>query len=832
MLLFMRKRNHPIIASKEAHYGGDPESPQQNPEYSYDQTLTSAPEDSKIHAPPSLDSKKLAYFVSLSVSLFIHRIAHILFDPHARSINYLKPLTYIWLPCVFSSDAVFLITLASVILFLSGPSTTSKTTKSRIMLEILRIITLVAFLISMVESFFLATQRESFDWSILIGFIRDWQSMKILLETGASGVKTVPLMVVCGTCLAQYIMFQFVSRKISNISNNLNKNRRRMRSKRVLSLRIFVTLMFSSIVNMSRPAHPYDHLSHMPIISVILEVKDSASGIKALRQVENGDTGEAKIGKTIALRPSKELDLLRSNGDATEKPPVNVVLIILESIRSDLMPFNKSTAWANKFIKWERKESLTPFYTNLTQDPSSLYVRHKSASGITHKALVSMLCSLYAQPLPLTKEHKSRFYRQCLPRHLENSGFNISPFFKSMTTKFDHFEELIQNIGYEKVYGFEDYDLEHKPTEQWRKEHEPFRRCYEDDLFIKPMMNWVDSTLNRTSSMKVNSTQNAPFFLSYLTGITHWPYNSPPIGANWNKRHYTARPAFNRLLNGIAYSDRFLSKVFDEFENRGLTNSTLFVVAGDHGVNLKNRGGQMTTAKQEGEESFDVGVTFHSRNKQIAARIATAKEQISEMKNNPALFSSIDIVPTILDFLSGNNKEAVGLETPLLNGSSMHSIVDGRSMLMRPPSSNRLTFSINNPGDIMVLRDKSYVITVPIAYKRRQGAMPKVWDLRKDPFQLNDMGLDNEIFAKFKKNKLKGFAAEVKDLLHWGTQASKFVERVEIDLVEAHQSGRHCTNCTLFLLNSLKTLEEWVEFEALDDGGEKQVHVVVKAEDH
>ncbi len=517
-----------------------------------------------------------------------------------------------------------------------------------------------------------------------------------------------------------------------------------------------------------------------------------------------------------------EFELLSSTGDhTTEEPPVNVVLIILESVRSDLMPFNKSTAWANKFIKWERKESLTPFYTNLTQDPSSLYVRHKSASGITHKALVSMLCSLYAQPLQLTKEHKSRFYRQCLPRRLENSGFNISPFFKSMTTKFDHFEELMQNIGYEKVYGLEDYDLEHKPTEQWKEEHKSFRFGYEDDLFIKPMMNWVDSTLNRTSSMKLNSTQNAPFFLSYLTGITHWPYNSPPKGADWNKRHYSNRPAFNNLLNAIAYSDRFLSKVFDEFENRGLMNSTLFVVAGDHGVNLKNRRGQFTTAKQEGEESFDVGVTFHSRNKQIAARIATAEEKISEMKNNPALFSSIDIVPTILDFLSGN-KEAVGLET-LLNGSSMRSIVDGRSMLMRPPSSNRLTFSINNPGEIMVLRDKSYVITVPIAYKRRQGAVSKVWDLSKDPYQLNDMQLNKEIFAKFEKNKLKGFAGELKDLLYWGTQALKFVEKVEIDLVEAHQSGRHCTNCTLFLLNSLETLEEWVEFE-------KQV--VVKPEDH
>jgi ferredoxin len=91
-----------------------------------------------------------------------------------------------------------------------------------------------------------------------------------------------------------------------------------------------------------------------------------------------------------------------------------------------------------------------------------------------------------------------------------------------------------------------------------------------------------------------------------------------------------------------------------------------------------------------------------------------------------------------------------------------------------------------------------------------------VWDLSKDPQQQIDTLLDKETLSKFKKNKLKDFTGDQKNLLHWGIQALKFVERVETDLLEAHQSGLRCTNCTLFLLNSLETLDQWVEFETLD----------------
>ena len=225
----------------------------------------------------------------------------------------------------------------------------------------------------------------------------------------------------------------------------------------------------------------------------------------------------------------------------------------------------------------------------------------------------------------------------------------------------------------------------------------------------------------------------------------------------------------------------------------------------------------MSTSNQECEESFDVAATFYSRNKQIAERIATVRNGVpAAVEKSSSSWSSIDIVPTILDLLNFFGETENGSSSlDILNGSNAHSIVDGRSMLH--PSSNRLTFSIGNPGDLMILRDKSYVIFVTNSKKKKNGGMiPKVWDLSKDPQQRVDTWLDEKLLAKFEKNKLSDFAGDLKYLLHWGTQALKFVERVEMDLVEAHRSGHRCTNCTLFLLNSLETLDKWDEFENFD----------------
>jgi len=318
-------------------------------------------------------------------------------------------------------------------------------------------------------------------------------------------------------------------------------------------------------------------------------------------------------------------------------------------------------------------------------------------------------------------------------------------------------------------------------------------------------MEWVDNKANETKTKG-----KEPFFMSYLTGITHWPYGPPPGGSEWNStsiilshgKNWKRNKSFDGLLNGIAYTDKFIANIFSEFERRSLMNSTLFVLAGDHGVNFLNRRNQKTTFRQHAEEMFDVGVTFYTENEELAGRIAKAKSSKMVQKG---IWSSIDIMPTILDLSRMFNKQQ-------LIGNNLKSIVDGRSML--DPSGQRLTFSISNPGEEMILRDGLYVIMVPNANLRRRGNSPEVNDLGKDPYQSNTIVLEKRMFTMVEKNSFEDLEGS-KDLVHWGTQASKFVEEVEANLVEAYKTGQRCRDCALWLLNSLESLDQWEEFEQL-----------------
>ena len=138
-----------------------------DPEAGQQQKLYSA--NKHRHAGLSNDNKfsnsTFVLLASLSVSLFVHKIVHLLCDPNASHIDYSNPLTYIWLPSVFTSDFVTVATCASVVKFVSGPTTPN--IKSRIALGNLCMHTVFAFLITVLESTFLITQRENFDWTML-----------------------------------------------------------------------------------------------------------------------------------------------------------------------------------------------------------------------------------------------------------------------------------------------------------------------------------------------------------------------------------------------------------------------------------------------------------------------------------------------------------------------------------------------------------------------------------------------------------------------------------------------------------------------------------------
>ena len=734
----------------------------------------------------------------LIVSIIMNKIALITYNDDAGTINFGLIESYIWLPSLFLSDILY---IACIICFSKYVPTIPSTTKNKrfaalIWITVLSITSIVALVLSSIEIKSLVSRGEAVSWGMTFLMLDDWASWKVIIMDKAH--KGVPVWIVS---LYQIFIAVIVTRIFLKYRNTIelkivgqlpllfidssvgeNTLQKAKKGKRILSYGV----LYSLLVIRMRPTIPYQSLSSTLMISVPVAIMNGAY-----------DTLSSK--SVIFKNRTTSSEGIMEEGDSNEHPHnLNVVLLLLETMRGDMFPFDPTTPWAKRKIPEAKvlvngtENKVTPFYANWVKKPSTLHIPHiRGAAGVTHKAIWSIFCSAYAKPVTSTVEHLSNRYHECLPHLLEKSGhgYKKHQFFKSITSHFDHQFELAQNMGFESMYGEREYNLEYTPNKEFIKSHRANYFGYEDDIILKPVMKWIDT--------QANANKTEPFLFSYLSGATHDPYDSPPK-VSWEKKSFVKDSNINNFLNEVSYTDRFLSKLMGKFEQRGLMNNTLFVIVGDHGINFKNRDETTySTYKQFTEESFDVGVSFYTENKEVS-------EVLTNVKNSDIIkdgnWSTLDIVPTILDLLN----YYAGHNNTLLNGKYDNSIVDGRSML-HPPG-KRLQFAIANPGDGMVLRDGFYVILVPSL--KSQFSLIKLYDLEKDPNQ------EHPIFM--------GGESKSDALIHWARQAVKFVKKVELDLILSHQTGQRCNNCALSLLNSLESLDQWSEYEHLPNANVRE----------
>ena len=130
-----------------------------------------------------------------------------------------------------------------------------------------------------------------------------------------------------------------------------------------------------------------------------------------------------------------------------------------------------------------------------------------------------------------------------------------------------------------------------------------------------------------------------PFFAWIHLFDTHRPYDLP---ADYTDRH------FDPYLAAIAYEDAQIARVIGYLETRGLLDSTLIVVAGDHGESLGDHG----------EDSHGIflyqealRVPFMVRGPGVSPRRVTAVARL------------VDVMPTVLDLF--------GVSTSGLDGVSL-----------------------------------------------------------------------------------------------------------------------------------------------------------------
>ncbi|KAL9182870.1 hypothetical protein ACHAXT_004149 [Thalassiosira profunda] len=585
--------------------------------------------------------------------------------------------------------------------------------------------------------------------------------------------------------------------------------------------RTVVSLAFFTSLVRFRPDEPYSYASRSTYLEA--SVKISTSFIQGQRQrklvaeaTKKRDKSEESVSLPVPAPSTDNYAKVQQSGKKLEEGvalpvPVqhsddeslkNVVVIFLESARSDLFPFDHSTAWAkekvlpsvveeaSKAAREGKPNTITPFYSALTRnETSSLYIPIKSTSGVTLKSVLATLCGVYPYPQDYTRrERTDGLYHECLPHLMAERGA-CSKFFLPMVTGFDDQDVLVDKMGFaEGIYGKEQYEeahgltLDQDPCE-FRPE-KPRRRClrgprrimfefqhnanyfgYEDNIMLDPMMEWIDDKV----------AAELPFVLAYEVGITHHPFDSPP---HWkHTKKYSDFKLVDGFLNAAAYLDDFLARFLGEFESRDLAKDTLFVLVGDHGVALGDRGVD-NLMNQDWPGAFDVGLTFHTGNPTAAKRLRKAAEEHHHLSKG-AYYGSIDVLPTVLD---------------LLDVPDAASSREGRSLLRAPFDGRSLSLSFINPGSDLVLRERNWVCVT----SDKGLGRPTLYDLSVDPEQERPIRLGSN-------EKEDQFTA----LRRWGEIAVRFLRQLKRDLDAAYETGERCDNCTLSVLASSDSLSQW-----------------------
>ena len=364
----------------------------------------------------------------------------------------------------------------------------------------------------------------------------------------------------------------------------------------------------------------------------------------------------------------------------------NVVFVILESTR------------AGSVTPYVREMTTTPFLGRLAE--RALRVEHAYAVvPHTSKALVPIQCGVHPKITTAIQEaNPGGVPSACLAELLGAQGY-ATAFIQPAEEEFERRRGLVANFGFETFMGKESLPAGFEESSYFG---------YEDDSMLEPALAWVDR-------------QARPFFLTVLTLTAHHDYRLPK---SFPKRELAAEASLNRYLNALAYTDRFVERLFAGFGQRSLLEETLFVIVGDHGEAFGEHG-----RSEHDNVLYEEGVA-------VPLLLVGAGLEERGGRSVSGLRETSDIVPTVLEILGF---EARGGD---LRGTS----------LLSTPGHERLFFSCWYTRQCMAVREGSRKTLYH--YERLP---PEVFDLLADPLERRNLVPDavapDEVAASIERLK-------------------------------------------------------------------------------
>lgn len=319
---------------------------------------------------------------------------------------------------------------------------------------------------------------------------------------------------------------------------------------------------------------------------------------------------------------------------------LNVVVLVLESVRrSAVTPYAPDLP-------------TTPFLDSLAKHGLLIEEMHTPVP-YTNKALVSIFGGVPpSTDSRIVEALPGGIPSPGLPGLLRAHGYRTA-FFTPATLAFERKDQILENLGFDEVYGDGTYEREGFQKKAYFG--------YEDRIILDETLVWVGK----------RAEHDEPFFLGLLTLTAHHPYDVPDDAVRLGLE--PAREDLGAYYDAVRYTDDFVREVFDGFAQRGLLDSTVFVIIGDHGQAFGEHG-IATHGNILWEEALEVPAIIYN-----PALIPDARRA-----SGPRILS--DIVPTVATMLNlrweGPQPPGASLLAPVpAERTLVHAYKDGRAAL-------------------------------------------------------------------------------------------------------------------------------------------------------